>query len=196
MAARSSCRTCSRPVPPARAVISSATASSWRRTSRSSFTWPTSGIMIFGWSLMPSFATFARRLQDRARLHDVDLGEDAGPAGSRAVPASGSTRASPPPPAAACASPPALPVVALVVLQPRHLDQQLLVARQELVQRRIDQADDDGIALAGLGIAHRAEDALEVGALEGQQLVERRLPLLLASARGSSPARSAGAPAP
>src|SRR5579885_1393951 len=82
--------------PPSSDVISLATASSWRRTSRSSLTCPTSGIMIFGWSLMPSFATFA--------------------AASR-------------------------------------------------------------IARAGLGVAHRAEDALEVRPLERQQLIELLLSL-------------------
>ena len=48
------------------------------------------------------------------------------------------------------------------------------------MQRRVDQADDDRVALASLGIDHRLEDALEVAALEGQQLIERCLALCLA----------------
>ncbi len=40
-----------------------------------------------------------------------------------------------------------------------------------------------GIAVAGLGVAHRAEDALEVRPLEGQQLIQRRLAFLHVGAR-------------
>ena len=46
-------------------------------------------------------------------------------------------------------------------------NQQLLDVGQELVQRRVEQADGDGQAI------HRLEDPLEVGALELLELVER-----------------------
>ena len=62
-------------------------------------------------------------------------------------------------------------------LKARDIHQQFLVGRQEFVQGRVDQANDDGIAFARLGIDHRLEDAFEVAALEGQQLVEGGLPL-------------------
>ena len=48
------------------------------------------------------------------------------------------------------------------------LHHQLLALRQELVQRRIDRPNRDRLAL------HRLEDAVEVLALQRQQLVERR----------------------
>ena len=48
-------------------------------------------------------------------------------------------------------------------------DEQLLDVGEELVQRRVEQADGDGQAV------HRLEDALEVGALELLELVERGL---------------------
>src|SRR5450759_738302 len=69
--------------------------------------------------------------------------------------------------------------VSALYLQRCHLDQQVLIVGEELVQRRIDQTDDDGIALARLGIDHRFEDSLEVAALEGQQLIERGLTNIL-----------------
>ena len=50
----------------------------------------------------------------------------------------------------------------------RDLDHQLFALRQELVQRRIDGADRDRLAV------HRLEHAVEVLALQRQQLVERR----------------------
>jgi hypothetical protein len=46
----------------------------------------------------------------------------------------------------------------------------LTAVREELVQRRIEQADGDGEAV------HRLEDPLEVAALHGQQLFERTPP--------------------
>ena len=54
-----------------------------------------------------------------------------------------------------------------VTLERVDLHRQLVVAGQELVQRRVDQPDDHRQAL------HGPEDAVEVGALERQQLVER-----------------------
>ncbi len=45
---------------------------------------------------------------------------------------------------------------------------EVVVAGQELMQRRVQQADDDGVAV------HGAEDALEVAALHGQQSVRVR----------------------
>src|SRR5438876_1269171 len=45
------------------------------------------------------------------------------------------------------------------------------------MQRRIDQANDDGIAFASLRIDHRFKDALEVATLEGKQLIECNLAL-------------------
>ena len=56
-------------------------------------------------------------------------------------------------------------------LEPRDLDHQLFALRQELVQRRIDGADRDRHAV------HRLEDAVEVVALQRQQLVERLAPV-------------------
>ena len=55
-------------------ITSAATRSTIAFWSRSSFTWPTSGIMISGTTLRPSFAQLARRLDDGARLHLGDLG--------------------------------------------------------------------------------------------------------------------------
>ena len=52
-------------------------------------------------------------------------------------------------------------------------DQQLFALGQELVQRRIEQADGDRQRLHGL------EEADEVGALHGQQLLERVAAVLL-----------------
>ena len=49
----------------------------------------------------------------------------------------------------------------------RDLDHQVLALRQELVERRIDRADRDRRAV------HRLEHAVEVAALQRQQLVER-----------------------
>ena len=55
-------------------------------------------------------------------------------------------------------------------LHARHLDEHLGVVGQELVQRRVDQPDDDRQAV------HRLEDAVEVALLEllelGHRLVE------------------------
>ena len=61
----------------------------------------------------------------------------------------------------------------LGVFQVRDLDQQIFALGQELVQRRIEQADGDGQRLHGL------EEADEVGALHGQQLLERVAAVLL-----------------
>ena len=115
-----------------------------------------------------------RGLEDRPRLHDVDLGEEQ----SQAAAAQAKHRVR------LAHRRDGLEQLALLlqlflvlagVFESRHLDEQLLVARQELVQRRIDQADDDRVAVASLGVAHGAEDALEVAALEWQQLIERLL---------------------
>ena len=57
-------------------------------------------------------------------------------------------------------------------LQLGDFHEQLVVGRQELVQRRVDQADDHRKAV------HGPEEALKVGALERQQLVKRFLALL------------------
>ena len=59
------------------------------------------------------------------------------------------------------------PLVVELDRAPAH--QQLLDVGEELVQRRVEQADGDGQAV------HRLEDALEVGALELLELVERGL---------------------
>ena len=58
-------------------------------------------------------------------------------------------------------------------LELRDLHHQLFALRQELVQRRIDGADRDRLAV------HRLEDAVEVVALHRQQLGERRPAILL-----------------
>jgi len=58
--------------------------------------------------------------------------------------------------------------------QPSDLLYQLLSGGEELVHRRIDQADNDGQAV------HCLKDALKVGALEGEQSVQILLPLLVA----------------
>mmetsp|Transcript_2482 Transcript_2482/g.3526 ORF Transcript_2482/g.3526 Transcript_2482/m.3526 type:complete len:709 (-) Transcript_2482:241-2367(-) len=47
-----------------------------------------------------------------------------------------------------------------------------LAVGEELVERRVEEADGDG------AVVHGREDALEVGALEGEQLGERELPRL------------------
>ena len=52
-------------------------------------------------------------------------------------------------------------------LRPGHLDELLLEVGQELVERRVDEADDHGQAV------HRLEDALEVALLEDLQLAHR-----------------------
>ena len=54
-------------------------------------------------------------------------------------------------------------------LGPGDLDELVLEVRQELVERRVDQADDDRQAV------HRAEDALEVALLEDLELAHRRV---------------------
>ena len=54
------------------------------------------------------------------------------------------------------------------VLGPGDLDELLLEVRQELVERRVDQADDDRQAV------HRPEDALEVALLEDLELAPSR----------------------
>ena len=56
-----------------------------------------------------------------------------------------------------------------VDLGPGDLDELLLEVRQELVERRVDQADDDRQAV------HRLEDALEVALLEHLELGHRRI---------------------
>ncbi len=61
----------------------------------------------------------------------------------------------------------------LGVFKVLDFDQQVLALGQELVQRRIDGADGDGQRL------HRLEEAGEVGALHGQQLLEGRAAVLL-----------------
>ena len=66
----------------------------------------------------------------------------------------------------ACFSSSSLPFLPLL-LHPRDLDHQVFALRQELVQRRIDRADRDRLAV------HRLEHAVEVAALQRQQLVER-----------------------
>ena len=60
-----------------------------------------------------------------------------------------------------------LALVAVARFQLGDLDHQVFALRQELVERRIDQADGHGRAV------HRLEHAVEVVALERQQLVER-----------------------
>ena len=118
-----------------------------------------------------------RRLKNRAGLHHVDFGED--------QPQTAAAQAEHRVHLAHARD--GLEQLALLssswwifaaILQPCHLDQRIFIARQELMQRRVDQTDDDGIALAGLWVHHRAEDALEVRALEGEELIELRLALL------------------
>ena len=58
---------------------------------------------------------------------------------------------------------------AAVLLGPGDLDELLLEVRQELVERRVDEADDDRQAV------HRLEDALEVALLERLELGHRRV---------------------
>ena len=71
----------------------------------------------------------------------------------------------------------------------RHLDQQLVVRRQELVQRRVDQADGDRLA------RHHLEDALEVLLLEWAAGGPARSAASPRPWPGSSPGRWAGDPA-
>ena len=117
---------------------------------------PTSGIMISGCDLDPSFLHLAGRLDDRARLHGGDLGiDDAQPAAAEAQ-------------------------HRVELVQVGDLGGDLLggdahrrghlaawsgvVVRQELVQRRVEQC---GWSPGG---RHRPEDADEVAPLERQQL--------------------------
>ena len=55
--------------------------------------------------------------------------------------------------------------------EPRDLHHQLLALGQELMQRRIDRADGDRLAFHGL------EHAVEILALQRQQLVQRGAPI-------------------
>ena len=111
-----------------------------------------SGIMISGWTSTPSFATATRGLEDGAHLHLVDLGvrdrEAAAAVAEHRVELVQVLRR-------ACSSLSAGTPIAF-----DRLLELLLVGRQELVQRRVEQADGHGQA------AHLAEDADEVLALE------------------------------
>ena len=60
----------------------------------------------------------------------------------------------------------------LAALLRRHLDHQILALGEELVERRVEGADGDGIPL------HLREEAGEVALLHGHQLLERALVLL------------------
>ena len=120
--------------------------------------------MISGWTLMPSFCTIGGGLEHRARLHRGDLGiADAEAAAAEAehrvelvqlLDALSECASTGTPSffaSSACCS---------------------LRVRQELVQRRIEEADRRRVAL------QRPEDAGEIVALIRQQLGERRLPRL------------------
>ncbi len=111
----------------------------------------------------------ARRADDRGDLHVHDAGEVDAEAGSRAGRASGSPRAS----RATFLSIASFSASsgAFGFLQRISVTSTMrsIMRRQELVQRRVDQADRDRPA------AHRLEDAHEVLALHREQLVERRL---------------------
>ena len=100
-----------------------------------------------------------RGLDDRLRLHPVEPGlEDA-----EATPAGAEHRVGLTPQLRGREQAPALGVeLALGVV-----DEELLDVGEELVQRRVEQADGDGQAV------HRLEDALEVGALELLELGQR-----------------------
>ena len=71
-------------------------------------------------------------------------------------------------------------------LQPIDLDHELLLLRQELVERRIEQPDRDRQAL------HRTKDPLEVTPLERQQLVERPATRTLVTGEDHARASSGG----
>ena len=131
----------------------------------------TSGIMISGRTGSPPLAlTSHGGLEDRADLHLVDLGEGDRRAGSRGGRASGWTRAA--------RSARRLSFATATPAGRGDLGELGLVVRQELVQRRVEQADG---APAG---RPSPEDPDEVGALVGQQLGER--------ARGGPPRRRRG----
>ena len=96
----------------------------------------------------------ARGAHDRAHLHLVDLGElEAEPAAARAEHR--------------------IRLVQLADPVAHRVRGRLLERRQELVERRIEQADGHGKP------GHRLEDPLEVGLLHRQEPVERGAALLL-----------------
>ena len=142
------------------------------RTSSSSWTVATSGIMISGCGSPPALIAQRRGLEDRPGLHREQAGDhDAEPD-------------------------PAQPEHRVLLVQPLHrveqraarfvstgaprsscerdLDRQVGVVGQELVQRRVDQPDRDRQPV------HRLEDPDEVVALHRQQLGERLLLLVVA----------------
>jgi hypothetical protein len=59
------------PLLPSTACASSSTIAFWRF---SSSTWPTSGIITSGLTLVPPFDTWSAAFEDRARLHAGHLG--------------------------------------------------------------------------------------------------------------------------
>ena len=138
----------------------------------SSFTWPTSGIMISGTTFRPSLLSWhAASMMARACISVIS-----GYVMPRRTPrwpsiglnsCSCSTRAS-----SFCFSSSSAARLA-GRFEPRDLDHQVLALRQELVQRRVDGADRHRRAV------HRLEDAVEVLALQRQELVERRATIRL-----------------
>ena len=145
-------------------MTSSATAIARFLRKISSSTVPTSGIMISGRTVLPFFLHLDGGLDDRPDLHVADLGE----LDRQAAAAEAEHR------------------VGLVELLDAALDlldgdAELagdlglagLVVGQELVQRRVEQADGHRQAV------HRLEDADEVLLLEGLERGEGRLPALL-----------------
>ena len=153
-------------------ITSAATRSTMIFWSRSSLTRPTSGIMTSGSDLEPFLRQLAGRLEDGPRLHLGDLGiRDAEPHAAVAehrvelvqlldAVQQGLLRGQ-------------LGGVAARGLELRDLDHQVFALRQELVQRRIDRADGDRLAVHGL------EHAVEVAALQRQQLGQRGPAVLL-----------------
>ncbi len=132
-----------------------------------------------GLQFLPFSGHFEGRLEDGTRLHDVDLGEEQSQAAAAQAEhgvhfAHGTDLIE------QLAFLFEFPGIFSTGLQARYLDQQFFVRGQELVQGRVDEADDDGVAFARLRIDHGLEDAFEVAALVGEQLIKGCLSLFLA----------------
>ena len=152
-----------------------AVASIVARTWSSSLRMPTSGTMISGVDrLAGRLRRLRRRLEDGARLHlgDLRIGDEQ-PAAAMAEHRVGFGQRDH-----------ALAQQRRIDLhRRRHLGDLLLALRQELVQRRVEQADRDRQA------AHDGEELDEILALHRQEFCERRAAALRNCRRGSSRAR-------
>ena len=149
---------------PVAAATSASTFSASSRAASSSWTAPTSGIMISGRGLPPAFTRSDRCFRDGPHLHLVQAGDDqaetnAAQAEHRVLLMQAAHR-----------------LQQLVVLLGRvvagqcDLDRELGQVRQELVQRRVEQPD------RGRQPVHGLEDFHEVAALQWLKTIQRGLP--------------------